>query len=371
MNRIWPTVQLGEVCKFERGVSPTLQTEPGPYPLVVTASYRRSSADFQFDQPAVCIPLVSSTGHGNAAIHRIHYQEGKFALANILVALIPHELSLINAKFLWRYLSATKDKILVPLMQGTANVSLKEHDIYNVSVPIPQMAEQKRIIAHLDAIENRLARVKKLREEQLVELNAALVSAFHRLETKGDWVEMAELAPVHRRPTELNPEGKYPELGVRSFGKGIFHKPTLLGDSLTWQKLFRVHEGDIVISNIKAWEGAIAVAGKADHGRFGSHRYLTCVTDVKHALPEYVCFYLLTDSGLEQIGNASPGSADRNRTLAVKRLQKIKIPIVTIEEQYEFKKLLDLRNNMKREALEVNNQIESLVPSLLDRIFNH
>jgi type I restriction enzyme S subunit len=57
----------------------------------------------------------------------------------------------------------------------------------------------------------------------------------------------------------------YPEFGARSFGKGLFHKPTLSGADLDWQKLFRVHAGDLVISNIIAWEGAIAVAGEVDH----------------------------------------------------------------------------------------------------------
>lgn len=262
------------------------------------------------------------------------------------------------------------------LLEKSVGIGARRNSIYpaqllEIEVPLPSVAEQERIVAHLDAVENRLARVQKLRVEQLVELDAALASAFHKLESKADWVEMAEVAPIHRRPTELNPEGKYPELGARSFGKGIFHKPTLSGESLTWQKLFQVHEGDIVISNIKAWEGAIAVAGKADHGRFGSHRYLTCVTDLKKALPEYICFYLLTNSGLEQVGKASPGSADRNRTLAVGRLQKIKVPIVPIEAQCEFKKLLDFKKNLQRESLKVNNKFASLLPSLLDRIFKH
>ena len=121
---------------------------------------------------------------------------------------------------------------------------------------------------------------------------------------------------------EIDVDGEYPELGARSFGKGIFHKPTLKGGQLTWQKLFRVHEGDIVFSNIKAWEGAIVVAGSADHGRFGSHRYLTCVADPTLAIPEFICFYLLTRDGLESVGSASVGMRGIIRTLSMDRLQR-------------------------------------------------
>lgn len=255
--------------------------------------------------------------------------------------------------------------------EGTTNrVRLKESKFAKMRIPLPPPGEQQRIVTHLDAIESRLTRAQKLREEQEKELNAVLNAAFHKLKANADWVEMGEVAPLYRRPTEIAIDGEYEELGARSFGKGIFHKPTLRGGSLTWQKLFQVHTGDIVISNIKAWEGAIAVAGEADHGRYGSHRYLTCVVDPKRALPEFICFYLLSVSGLEQVGLASPGSADRNRTLAVDRLHKIRVPVVPLAEQLEFKKLLGLQSRIRTEAMRSAQRSNALLPSLLDRIFH-
>ncbi len=370
MKKGWTEVALGDVCSFEKGASPTLKTEPGKYPLVVTAAYRRSSADFQFNQPAVCIPLISSTGHGNAALHRIHYQDGKFALANLLVAVFPFEESKLNTKFLWRYLSAQKDRKLVPLMRGTANVSLKVQDLFDVTVQFPPLSEQKRIVAHLDAIEERVIRIQEKRLKQEKQLQAALRSAFHKVETKAEWIEMGEIAPLHRRRIEIEPDGKYPELGARSFGRGIFHKPTLNGSDLTWQKLFRVHSGDIVFSNIKAWEGAIAVAGESDHNRCGSHRYLTCVVDSNRALPDFVCFYLLTNDGLEKIGKASPGSADRNRTLSMKRLENVTVPIPPLEIQQEIQSLLTLQNKIQLAGLKSRKYLDALLPSILDQVFN-
>ncbi len=282
--------------------------------------------------------------------------------------------SCINLRFLVAYFR-TRDglDLLGRVSPGGAgrNRTLSQTAFLNQRIPLPPLAEQQRIVAHLDAIESRLTRAQKLREEQEKELLAALRSTFHQLEAKAEWVELRKVAPVHRRQIEIRPEGKYPELGARSFGRGIFHKPTVRGDSLTWQKLFQVRAGDIVISNIKAWEGALAVAGEADDGRYGSHRYLTCVADTQCVLPEYVCFYLLSPSGLEQVGLASPGSADRNRTLAVERLEMIKIPIVPLATQREFKKLLDLQATVRAEAALSNQRLEALLPSLLDRLFNN
>jgi len=138
------TYRLGELCRMVKGTSPTMKTEPGSYPLVVTAAFRRTADSWQLEGPAVCIPLVSSTGHGDAALHRVHYQEGKFALANLLVALLPNDPSACDAKYLYHLLMTQKDELLVPLMQGTANVSLKEQDIAEVEISLPPFAEQRR-----------------------------------------------------------------------------------------------------------------------------------------------------------------------------------------------------------------------------------
>src|SRR5215831_4037981 len=90
---------------------------------------------------------------------------------------------------------------------------------------------------------------------------------------------LAEIAPIVRRPVEIRHDQAYPELGIRSFGRGTFHKPALLGADVGTKRLFRIEPGDLVFSNVFAWEGAIAVASPADAGRFGSHRFITCIVD--------------------------------------------------------------------------------------------
>jgi type I restriction enzyme S subunit len=148
-----------------KGTAPTLKTPPGSFPLVVTADFRRTADTWQLEGPAVCIPLVSSTGHGDAALHRVHYQEGKFALANLLVALLPKNPSVCCAKYLYYFLMARKDELLVPLMQGTANVSLKEQDIAGVEIPLPQLAEQRNIVAQIEELSAKVEEARALRQQ--------------------------------------------------------------------------------------------------------------------------------------------------------------------------------------------------------------
>jgi hypothetical protein len=149
----YPLISVGETCRIEKGRFSSTKTPPGPYPLVVTAAEKRTANDYQFDEPATCIPWISSTGHGTASLHRLHYEEGKFALADLLVALLPLDPDRLNAKYLYYTLQHKKDDILVPLMTGAANVSLKPEDINGVMFPIPPLDVQNQIVQKIEKLE--------------------------------------------------------------------------------------------------------------------------------------------------------------------------------------------------------------------------
>jgi type I restriction enzyme S subunit len=144
------------------------------------------------------------------------------------------------------------------------------------------------------------------------------------------------------------------------FGRGTFHKPPLQAGEITWQKLFLVKQGDILFSNIKAWEGAIAVATAEDQGRYGSHRYLTCVPVPGIATARFVCFHLLTTEGLGDIREASPGSADRNRTLNTKALEKILVPTPSFEKQTWFDDIWSQVHQVRRVRSDAATELDSL-----------
>lgn len=137
--------RLGTIANLQRGLTGIQNSTPGEFPLVVTSAVRGTSDHFDFDGAAAIIPLVSSTGHGNASINRLHYQEGKFALGTILCAAFPFDESLISARFLYEYLTAFKEELLVSKMVGTANVSLTLRKIADVPVPILSPEIQRHV----------------------------------------------------------------------------------------------------------------------------------------------------------------------------------------------------------------------------------
>jgi len=155
---------IGEICEVYRGQNSNMSSAPGEFPLVVPAVERKTSLNYTFEFKAICIPLVSSSGHGKADIKRLHYQEGKFALADTMCCLKLKDTAAVEPRYVYEYLAKYKDELLVPMMGGATNVTLNENDIKKILVPIPSIDEQRRIVRGILA-EEAAQRLTSIRSE--------------------------------------------------------------------------------------------------------------------------------------------------------------------------------------------------------------
>ncbi|MFN8132610.1 MAG: hypothetical protein U0R70_13755 [Solirubrobacteraceae bacterium] len=159
--------------------------------------------------------------------------------------------------------------------------------------------------------------------------------------TQVERVRVGDVLRLERRQVIVDVAAEYDEIGVRSFGKGIFHKEPVDGAILGDKRVFRIQPGDLVISNVFAWEGAIALASPAEAGRIGSHRFMTFVPRGERIDTAWAAWYFQSEPGLELIRKASPGSAGRNKTLAIKRFEDLVIPLPPVAEQRRTAARLD------------------------------
>lgn len=138
--------RLGDICTITKGATGIMKAIPGPYTMIALGEVDKTHNEYQFDARAVVIPLVSSTGHGHASMKRVKYFEGKFALGNILCAVIPNDERFVLAKYLHIYLHWNREELLVSQMKGMANVSLPMNRIADVMVTIPSIEKQIEIV---------------------------------------------------------------------------------------------------------------------------------------------------------------------------------------------------------------------------------
>jgi len=254
--------------------------------------------------------------------------------------------------------------------RGSTNyAAIRPSHVLAYTTPLPKLAEQRRIVARIDRLVGKIEETRHRLQRVDGGWRALLRSIFSQITTHAPRQKMGNVAPLVRRRAEPRLGEEYPELGIRSFGKGTFHKPPLDYLSIGSKKLFRIHPGDLVFNNVFAWEGAIAVARPEDAGRFGSHRFITCVPQEGVTTAEFLCFYFSTPEGLERIGEASPGGAGRNRTLGLEKLAEIEVPVPPYDQQCRFERLLKKVGAMRAARDTESKKLDVFIPSILDRAF--
>jgi type I restriction enzyme S subunit len=376
----WPTVRLGEVLALDlERVSVDAGTS---YPMVGVLSFGRGLFDREpIENGQTSYKYFYRLKPEHVVMSQLFGWEGALALSDDKFSgkyvspqfptftcnpqMLDREFlgSLIQQKIFWDDLGSRTSGM------GDRRRTLTPDALFACEIPLPPLAEQQRIVARIAELATRIQKTSNLYKEVESDLGYILMSAYHQIADNAPRRPMKEVAPLNRRQVQARIEEIYPSVAVRSFGRGTFHKPPLAGAEITWQKLFLVKSGDILISNIKAWEGAIAVAAEEDDGYFGSHRYLTCEPILGVASSIFVCFHLLTPEGLHAVGEASPGSADRNRTLSASGLLRIPIPMPSFEKQLWFCEIYNQVTKVKSLQTENTADMKALMPAILDRAF--
>jgi type I restriction enzyme S subunit len=190
-----PTRSLASVATIAKGKTGIKDAVPGPFPLVVTAEARSSSDHFDFEGPGVIIPMVSSTGHGDASLKRVHFQDGHYAVGSILAAVQPKDTQQLSARYLHAYLSTFKDELLVSRMVGTANVSLTVAKIGDVPVPLLPISVQRKVdklMVLCDRLEAQHADAESAHAQLVQALLDSLTQASDATDFDTSWQRLAE-----------------------------------------------------------------------------------------------------------------------------------------------------------------------------------
>jgi type I restriction enzyme, S subunit len=210
-------------------------------------------------------------------------KEDETFFGSVRVLTFEIDAAICDTRFLlWYFRTATGVAQLARISPGTAgrNKVLSIGRLGEMKIPLPPLAEQQRIVAHLDAIESRLTRVKKLREEIAKEAEA-FTTSLHLAAAKGRMVRLGQLMRLDETKESVTAEGSYPQIGIRSFGMGLFKKPSVLGANTTYRAFNVLSCGQFVMSQVKGWEGAVGVAKEDCEGWFASPEYRTfsCIED--------------------------------------------------------------------------------------------
>ena len=238
--------------------------------------------------------------------------------------------------------------------RGSTFKELGSEDLESLDLSVPPLDEQRAIAAFLD---RETAKIDALvaKKEQLIELlqekrTALITRAVTRgldsfIDTRAttsrvfpaipkDWVlwKLLRLIRQVKRPIVVEPETEYQEIGIRSWGRGIFHKDPIRGALLGDKSVFLPEPGDFVLNIVFAWEGAVAVASENERGMIASHRFPTFRPSADVDL-DYFLMVLQSDQGRSLMEVNSPGAAGRNRTLRIGQFLDEEVPLPPLDAQ--------------------------------------
>ena len=86
----------------------------------------------------------------------------------------------------------------------------------------------------------------------------------------------------------VQPDRDYPMAGVYGFGRGLFQRGPIRSDETSYPKLNRLTAGRLVMSRLKAFEGAITVIPPEFDGWYLSPEFPTFAIDPAKADERYI-----------------------------------------------------------------------------------
>jgi len=244
------------------------------------------------------------------------------------------------------------------MMQGTAGQQRVPDDfVINFAFPLPPLPEQRAIAAFLDRETSKIDALVAKKERLIELLQEKRTSLISHAVTKGldpnfgaakvgsasfsempDHWESRKLRRLIRRvirPLVIEPNTEYREIGIRSWGKGIFHKDPVRGALLEDKSVYYIEPGDFVLNIVFAWEGAVAVVSEREVGMVASHRFPTFRHSGEVDL-DYLLMVLQSEQGRALMAINSPGAAGRNRTIRLAQFFDEEIPLPPLTDQHEI-----------------------------------
>ncbi len=279
----------------------------------------------------------------------------------------------VDLRYLNYYFQSHSGKVLIRSVSTgtvTRNQTVSPKNFEKAKVFLPSVAEQRRIADKLDAALEKCKAVDALRlhaSSVLASLREAMVH--EALERSTETVRMGDVVTLKRDEVDVLPEKTYRPIGMRGFGRGMIRYAATPGSQLGKLRFYKFPNSALVLSNIKAWEGAIGVTSENEEEFVASNRFLFYVPKDSRVNISYLRHYLLGQKGLSQISACSPGAADRNRTLGVKRFENIRFDLPSRDTQDRVANTLDGLNE-RLSAAHSSPTLQALPPSLLDAAFS-
>jgi type I restriction enzyme S subunit len=379
--REWPLVRLGElvtlVDRFEA--------------VVPTASYRllgvRLEGNGTFHRETVkgtetSASRLNRVETGDFIFSRLYAWRGAFGIIPPEQdgAFVSNEFPIfcvdenrLHAQYLkrWFELPAVWSRVLEDCTGSTPTTRnrFKERYFLDLEIPLPPLPEQHATVARLYALTDKTRQLTAHLDAIESEANALVLALHHNLAKKRA-VSLSEVIELQEDPVPIRLDETYPQVGVRGFGGGLFAKPAISATDTTYRAFNRLYPDAIVLSQVKGWEGAIALTPPSLVGMFASPEYRTFRCLPEKASPDYLGKVFGTPWFWSLLQDATRGVGARRERTRPEQFLNVTLPMPAYDEQIKAVEIFSRLNALNTRHTSIREANDSLLPATLERLFN-
>ena len=275
----------------------------------------------------------------------------------------------------WLFRSEAFQHILFRTLAGGIKTELKPKHLLPISVSLPSLSEQRRIVEKINHFLAKINEVHTLRAQLKTELSAFVSSVYRDiLKSRKDWVvkSVSELCdkPQYGYTTSAATEQIGPHLlRITDIQDGSVNWETVPYCNCPSPKKYLLEKDDILFARTGATTGKSFLIEECPTAVFAS--YLIRLRVKNLVTPQYLYAFFQSPSYWEQISANTVVSAQPNCNAT--KLAAIKVPIPSLEEQHRIVTHLgnfqEKISSVKALQAQTTQELDCFLPSFVDKIF--
>ena len=182
------------------------------------------------------------------------------------------------------------------------------------------------------------------------------------------YVRLGDVLSLALDEVQVDPNADYPNVGILSFGRGLFEKAPIDGSLTSATKLFRIHTGQLVYSRLFAFEGAYAVVDEAFDGRFVSNEFPTFNVVSPLVRQEFLAAYFRSPRVWQDLAGRSKGLGVRRQRIQVEAILEYEVWLPPMDVQMQVVRLTNLSAEYETCRSMVGSHLDAFRTAAINRM---
>lgn len=387
MSPNWPKIPLGKILKKSEE---WINLEPDKRYKEVTVRLWGKGVSLRREVNGVEIASQRRlvVRENQFILSRIDARNGAFGLIpeSLDGAIVSNDFPVFNLDeaqiipFFLNWMSKTNTFIdlCVAASEGTTNrVRLQEERFLATPIPLPPLPEQQRIVARVEALAAKILEAHDLSDKNFKDLDLLLICMAHRNDlddpkkSQNGWrkIRLEKVLKLVDNSQTVQVDKSYPNLGIYSFGRGLFHKPPIDGALTSAKTLRKVRKGQFIYSRLFAFEGAYGMATEIFDGYFVSNEYPTFDCIASDIRVEFIMAYFKSPFIWQQVATGSKGLGNRRQRVQPEQVLAHEVWLPPLKWQDQIAELQSKVDELKKLQAGTAGELDALLPSILDKAF--